>query len=56
MAFGVTALLFFISVFAKSWLFLIFAIALFVVCAASQLFQKKRASSLSEPSDANLQT
>jgi len=55
-AFGVTALLFFISVFAKSWLFLLFAIALFLFCTVSQLFQKKRASGLSEPSGANLQT
>lgn len=43
-AFGVTAILFFITVFAKSVLFLIFALALFIACTVIQLARKKRTS------------
>jgi TRAP transporter 4TM/12TM fusion protein len=52
-AFGATALLFFISVFAKSWLFLLLGIALFLGCSISQLIQKKQAHGLPETAAGN---
>jgi len=54
-AFGLTALLFFISVFAKSWLFLLLGMAMFLACAISQLYQKKRIYGLPAPAGENLQ-
>jgi len=53
--FGVTALLFFISVFAKSVLFLLIAIALFVVGIVRQQIKKKRSLGLTEMPGGNLQ-
>ncbi len=47
-AFGVTALLFFIAVFAKSWLFLLIAMSVFAVCIVSQLLMRKRSAEASE--------
>jgi len=46
--FGVTALLFFVAVFAKSWAFLLIAIAAFAVCTVSQLLIRKRSPKASE--------
>ncbi|MBW1801158.1 MAG: TRAP transporter fused permease subunit [Deltaproteobacteria bacterium] len=40
-AFGITALLFFIAVFSKSWLFLLIAVAAFVVCTLLQIAKKR---------------
>jgi len=54
-AFGLTALLFFISVFAKSWLFLLLGMAMFLACATSQLYKKKRIYDLPAPAGENLQ-
>ena len=47
-AFGVTSLLFFITVFSKSVLFLIIALALFIACAMIQLARRKRARGVAE--------
>jgi TRAP transporter 4TM/12TM fusion protein len=43
-AFAVAAILFFITVFSKSVLFLIIALAVFITCTMIQLARKKRAS------------
>jgi TRAP-type uncharacterized transport system fused permease subunit len=55
-AFGVTAILFFVAVFSKSWLFLLIAMAVFVVCIVSQLMKKKRAYIAPELSGGDVQT
>ena len=54
-AFGAAAFLFFVSVFAKSWLFLLLGIMLFVACTIAQFTQKKRAHGLPETAAGNLQ-
>ena len=43
-AFGVTALLFFISVFTKSWIFLVLGVALFIISALGQIKKKRQAA------------
>ena len=48
LAFGATALLFFIAVFAKSWIFLIIGVALFIVSALAQIKKKRRATDVPE--------
>jgi TRAP transporter 4TM/12TM fusion protein len=50
-AFGVTALLFFVAVFARSWLFLLIAISVFAVCIVSQLLVRKRSAEAPEIAD-----
>jgi TRAP transporter 4TM/12TM fusion protein len=53
--FGITALLFFVAVFAKSWAFLLIAIAAFAVCIVSQLLMRKRTTKASEPANGRTQ-
>jgi predicted membrane protein len=55
MGFGVTALLFFVAVFAKSWVFLLIAIAAFAVCIVSQLLMRKQSTKASEPANGHAQ-
>ncbi len=50
-AFGVTALLFFISVFSKSWIFLVMGVALFIISALGQIKKKRQAAGAPELSE-----
>lgn len=54
-AFGVTALLFFVAVFAKSWLFLLIAMSVFAVCIVSQLLMRKRSAEAPELANGHAQ-
>ena len=53
-AFGVTALLFFISVFSKSWIFLVMGVALFIISALGQIKKKRQAAGAPELSEGTL--
>jgi len=53
-AFGVTALLFFISVFSKSWIFLVMGVALFIINALGQIKKKRQAEGVPGLSEGTL--
>ena len=53
-AFGVTALLFFISVFLKSWIFLVMGVALFIINALGQIKKKRQAEGVPGLSEGTL--